>query len=180
MILYLISFIGLLLVIIGGLAFIKGELKILNINSRKKAKLILIFGLLLLPSFYYADQALEVHFSENIIRDNENIIIRGETSLQDGTILTYQISNQLQEQQSPVQGEIEVSEGEFADQINISPIINGELTVTLKFNPAHQPENLKEEYGPEGRNLAGDVELFEPETAEETAYFGIKIIQSFP
>ncbi|MCD8510571.1 MAG: hypothetical protein LRY73_12335 [Bacillus sp. (in: Bacteria)] len=97
----------------------------------------------------------EVEFSELITVTDELVTIEGSTNLEDGTILQYEIENILNFEQW-VDGEIEVNDGSFHEEVDISDFGEGDVLVWLQLNGFSQSEELQEIYGPMGENLVGD------------------------
>ncbi|MFW6026715.1 MAG: hypothetical protein ACOCRX_10265 [Candidatus Woesearchaeota archaeon] len=110
------------------------------------------------------DDLIEIELEEEITIQDEVVNISGETNFEDGTLISYEIDNYETAEFSDdeafvIDGDMEVNNGEFNDEINISDeAISGHtIKVWVGFRTALQPEELQEKYGEEGENLEVDI-----------------------
>lgn len=164
---------GLALLIIGVIALIKGEIIPLRITNKKIGAGVLAAGLLLMiigfagittgvdevaeePKDPYEEvEIVDIQFNESIVIDDTSVEISGSTNLTDGTLLHYEVYN-LYNEDNHITGEIEVTDGNFTENVDISDFTNGEIVVWLEFLPFEQSETIIEKYGEFGDYIAGE------------------------
>lgn len=109
-------------------------------------------------------EMVEVAFDENISITNNKATINGTTNLADGALLYYEIRNDGNDQDR-LDGNIEVSEGQFNGELDISGFSNGLISVELRFYPFQQDEELIALYGEAGEKMTGE-KVSESETGK--------------
>ena len=115
---------------------------------------------------------ISVDYEDKVSIEGETLVIEGETSLDDGSLISYEITN-YEVSEILDDGTMEVVDGKFSTEIDASEYPAGEFEVYTAFLPYMQPENIKEIYGEDGSNLSlgGSVNYLEGNT-------DIKVIES--
>jgi len=184
----LLLFLGLIGIIIGFFALVRGRFESVKITNRKTAGLVLIasFFILMVGSGLQdsdgESQSLEgdepreeerddekvekadtkkvskeeekdddsdlrnldwVDVTDDISFEDNEVIISGETNVEDGAIISYEIEH-LSNVDDFIEGEIEVVDGSFSEEIDVSSFGDGEIIVFVAFTPHSQPDDIIE------------------------------------
>lgn len=113
---------------------------------------------------FLGEDDFEAELDYDISVDEEVVEITGETNLEDGTLIGYEIDNyqtteSMSEDEFFIDGDMEVNDGEFSAEIDISDeAVEGHLIEAwIGFIPGVQPDEIREEYGDGGEYLEGDL-----------------------
>ncbi|MGJ9460326.1 hypothetical protein [Oceanobacillus sp. CF4.6] len=106
------------------------------------------------------DNSAEVDLTMETEAIESTLTVSGETNLPNGTLLTYEVSH-LDDFEKYSTGEIEVIDGDYHTEIDISDWPEGDINVWLAFQTilgttVEQPKEVIEKYGEMGENLEGD------------------------
>ncbi|SDI64515.1 hypothetical protein [Natribacillus halophilus] len=97
----------------------------------------------------------DIDFDPTIDIGEEEVVIEGETNFDDGTNLDYQIVNN-DDIDEMLDGDLEVEDGTFSENINIEDLSVGEIEVVFGYYPFNQSEEITETYGEEGQFIEND------------------------
>lgn len=96
-----------------------------------------------------------VEFEEEVNIDNQTLTIEGETTLEDGSLINYEVTN-FDEGEILDDGQIEVKNGNFSAEIDASDYPAGEFEIYIAFLPYMQDDEIQDIYGGSGENLNGN------------------------
>lgn len=103
------------------------------------------------------EKATEYFVDENFRMEDDIVILEGETNLENGTVLSFEVKN-LDELDNFIEGDITVDEGAFHEEVDISEFTNGEILAWMGLTMNNQNEEVEEVYGGfEGKNVSGDL-----------------------
>ncbi|WP_079708125.1 hypothetical protein [Paraliobacillus ryukyuensis] len=97
-----------------------------------------------------------IEYEDEMIIDEQNISIEGNTNLVDGSVINYEITN-LDDVDFFEEGTTEVSNGSFSFTLDASDYESGEYRIYTAFLPYVQSTEIQEIYGEMGENMSGDI-----------------------
>ncbi|SEP57834.1 hypothetical protein SAMN05216232_0225 [Virgibacillus subterraneus] len=96
-----------------------------------------------------------VEYEDNVNIDDQTLTIEGETTLEDGSVIHYEVTN-FEISEILHEGTTKVTDGTFSVDLDASEYPAGEFEIYTAFLPYMQSEEIQEIYGESGENLKGD------------------------
>ena len=115
---------------------------------------------------------VSVEYKDDMTINDQTITIEGETDLEDGSLINYQITD-FAASEIKEEGTTEVQDGSFSYTFDVSEYGSGEYEVYTAFLPYEQTDEIQEIYGGMGENLQTSSEVIYSEDVDD-----LKLIES--
>lgn len=134
-------------------------------RRRKKRRTPVVIGLIVVAVVVYwffvrdTDQGIEIELTAEASVEDDLLALSGTTNLPNDAVLLYQLTPEMDDEPA-LQGTTTVVAGEFSENVDVSDVPEGDITVEVIFQPVlddvPQPPEIVETYGALGQNISGD------------------------